>query len=348
MALGIAFLMVQSLILKFWIQDVYMETNTEITAENKFPAVTICQKPFTEVDIFCNLKAYEMVPVYIAPSCHKYGYWKERKNPFVLRPIMQFDVGINYAAVESHIDMKFTCPDRGSCNNDYLTEKHFAYSKTDDIQCLTWNYKGSFFNQNNVIDLGMERYKGGLFYVYVHGYEENPIHISRPIYVSPQMNTEIILEKKITHRMKRDSPNDCETQLHNNSKIIFPGKYTREGCMDSYKCMKLLEKCGDVLDMCLNYVPEDRLEKYWKNTSIYEKYSCFREAYDSKEVDATIDQCPNSCERTRFKISTSNYMSDISSQGFVLSFLYKDKNVFDKEQEKRCTHGRISSQVLVE
>ena len=89
-----------------------------------------------------------------------------------------------------------------------------------------------------------------------------------------------------------------------------------------------------MLDICLGYVPGDSLEKYWQNISISEKYSCFREAYESKEVDATIDQCPNSCERTRFKVSTSNYMRDISSPGFVLSFLYKDKNVFEKEQEK--------------
>ncbi|MEO0685467.1 MAG: amiloride-sensitive sodium channel family protein [Cyanobacteria bacterium J06649_11] len=334
MALCIAFFMVRSLLQKFFTKDVYVESKSVITTENTFPAVTICTKPFPETDLFCGNKAYENLPFFISPSCNQYGYWNNigKKNSF--KPTIDFARGIGYAEVVTQFDMVFVCPARGNCNIDYLMPDYFAVSESAPYDCLVWNYNGNFNNTNNVVDLVINRLKYSLFYLYVHGHDEDPVHIPRPIPVSTKMNTEIYFEKKVWTKLKRNPPNDCVSKIYNNSKIIFPGKYTRESCVDSFKCMKALEKCGDVLDMCKTAVPVDALEKYWQNKSLSEKNLCLREGYLSKMFDATVEDCPELCEHTKYTVSSSNYQREDVKTDFVLSFSYKEKNKYESEVEK--------------
>ena len=333
-ALCIAFFMVRSLLQKFFTKDVYVETKTVITTENTFPAVTICKKPFPETDLFCGSKAYERLPAYISPSCNQYGYWNNTGKKNGMKPTIDFNQGIGYAEVVTPYDMVFICPVRGNCNIDYLISEYFAVSESSPNDCLVWNYNGNFNNTNNVVDLVVDRLKNTLFYLYIHNHDEDPVHIQRPISVSTKMNTEIYFEKKVWTKLKRDPPNDCVSKIYNNSKNIFPGKYTRESCVDSFKCMKALEKCGDVLDMCKFVVPKDALEKYWKNESLSDKNGCLREGYLSKMFDATIEDCPELCENTKYTVTSSNYARNDESSDFVLSFSYKEKNKYESEVEK--------------
>ena len=240
------------------------------------------------------------------------------------------------------MDIIIECPTPGNCKMKYITLDYFKLDQHYPEICFQWNHNGNFNNSNSLIDLKVKRDSGDIFYLYVHDFDENPMHIPQPIAISPKMNAAVFFEKKIIKKMNRDPPNSCVSKLYNNSKNIFPGKYTREACMDTYKCLKVLEKCGDVLDMCRDYIPKDKLEKYWAKYEVNEEeytlsiaQGCMYGGYESGGFQASDTDCPMACERTKYTVSTSVVQrNDIDYNGFVLSLSYKEKNVYQVLEEK--------------
>ena len=84
LALGIAFLMVRSLLTKFWTNDVYWNTESRITNQgNPFPAVTICIAKIKVSNIFCGIPLNDEFLTFFVrgwSSCNKEGFWNEPKN----------------------------------------------------------------------------------------------------------------------------------------------------------------------------------------------------------------------------------------------------------------------------
>lgn len=84
LSIGIAFLMVRSLLTKFWINDVYWNGESRITNQgNFFPAVTICMAKIKVQNIFCGMPLNDEVLKFFMRSwspCNKSGFWNESKN----------------------------------------------------------------------------------------------------------------------------------------------------------------------------------------------------------------------------------------------------------------------------
>ena len=239
------------------------------------------------------------------------------------------------------MDINIECPIPGNCKMKYISLDYFKLDQHHPQICFQWNHNANFNNSNNLIDLKVKRDFANIFYLYVHDFDENPMHILQPIAISPKMNAAVFFEKKIIKKLNRDPPNSCVSNLYNNSKNIFPGKYTREACMNTYKCLKVLEKCGDVLDMCRDYIPKDKLEKYWAKYEVNEEeytlsiaQGCMYGGYESGEFQASDTDCPMACERTKYTVSTSVVQRNDKDLGFVLSLSYKEKNVYQVLEEK--------------
>lgn len=336
LALGIAFLMVRSLIDKFWTEDVYKLTDTRITATNTFPAVTLCSTKILVKNMYCSLQADDVEPVYVSPSCRLYGYWNivKNKKSNVIDPII-IDRGIAFQ--ELHIDnqvaMSFSCPTKEACLNLYLERDYFNTDEQFE-SCVTWNYGGNFNNTNNIISLQIETGKRSTFYVYIHDHRESPMHQDLPIMLSNKLNVQLTFEKKVVKRLARDPPNHCESQEYNNKKNIFPGKYTREACVDTYKCLEVLKHCGDILNFCEGYLTNDLLEKYWQNGSLFEKHSCIYDGFVDRKFEASQEDCPPPCEQVRFYSSQSVTAREVNDNAFIFTMAYKERNVYEYEEEK--------------
>ena len=84
MALGIAFLMVRSLLGKFWTNDVYLNSESRITNQgNAFPAITICMAKIKLTNIFCGIPLNnEFLTSFMrsGTSCNIAGFWNKPKN----------------------------------------------------------------------------------------------------------------------------------------------------------------------------------------------------------------------------------------------------------------------------
>ena len=84
MALGIAFLMVRSLLSKFWTNDVYWNSESRITNQgNAFPAITICMAKIKLTNIFCGIPLNnEFLTSFMRSGapCNTAGFWNKPKN----------------------------------------------------------------------------------------------------------------------------------------------------------------------------------------------------------------------------------------------------------------------------
>ena len=76
----------------------------------------------------------------------------------------------------------------------------------------------------------------------------------------PRINNRI---NRVGLRMKRNSPKSCMDQYYNNSRVIFPGRYTVANPLDSHVCVESLKQCGDVFDFCENYISNNLYDRYW-------------------------------------------------------------------------------------
>ena len=284
LAVGIAFLMVQSLLIKFWNQDVYISTESRVTSKNYFPSVTFCLEEITVKDTYCDYPANDDLHGALSgrpDECTTGRWWRLPKltipnNAFELGAVGMMSI-ITLPIETFYIHCKY----KGVCLNKDMKAKNFKPLVENGL-CLTWNPDGEFYNMKNRFEMNVKishkdyRDKGLGFVAYVHHHTESPISSERKICLSETLNTEISFKKIVKARKKRGNPQSCEDNYYNNSKNIFPGRYTVEACLDSYTCIQSLKRCGDSMDFCKDYLPKQLLEKYWRNKTYKEVYNCMK------------------------------------------------------------------------
>ena len=345
LAVVIACLLVQTLIKKFWRQDVYVKSETRVTKNNTFPAVTFCIRPiaqFFKKYEYCGLKANDMLPGKVAPnmkSCNnKDGWWKMISH---MENVLKFSYVPGQIEIDAEPAHNFNimCPRTsvsGMCVQEYLSKKYFR-TLNGSWDCIQWNYNGEFSNSQNRIDLQLSVHffhkKITSVVAYVHDHLESPIPSDRFIRFERFSNTEIQIKKSIRRKIKRDPPNDCENQYYNNPKNIFPGKYSVEACIETYTCLEALKKCGEVLDFCGFFIPHWLLEQHWMaNQSVVDVHKCLYEGYRKGLFDAGGDDCPPPCDRTYFSTSMTA-TQQIPPTSAVVSLLYTERNVYETRTE---------------
>uniref|UniRef100_A0A7M6DP91 Uncharacterized protein n=2 Tax=Clytia hemisphaerica TaxID=252671 RepID=A0A7M6DP91_9CNID len=345
LAIVVACLLVQTLINKFWRQDVYVKSETRVTKNNTFPAVTFCLRPiaqFFKKYEFCELRANDALPGKFHPSlksCNTKAAWWET--------LFHFENMLEFSYVPGQIEIdavparnfNIMCP-RSSvssmCVQDYLDEKYFR-TLNGSWDCIQWNYNGDFSNSQNRIDLQLtvDSFHEAITSVvaYVHDHQESPIPSDRFVRFERFSNTEIQIKKSIRKKIKRESPNNCENQYYNNPKNIFPGKYSVEACIETNTCLEALKKCGEVIDFCRSFIPHPLLERHWvANQSLVDVHDCLYEGYRKGLFDADGEICPPPCDRTFFSTSMSATRR-IPPTSAVVSLLFTERNVYETQTE---------------
>ena len=336
--------MVRSLFSKFWINDVYW--NTESRIDNKgtaFPAVTICMTKIKVANIFCGTPLNSGIMTLItgiAHSCNTKGFWNEHKN----RSINQMERWrgfLGFSPIRMITQPKKTitvyCPTAGDCVEKDLNTDYFKVFEQDD-RCITWNWNGNFRNTQHNIELKFSiddpTFKENAAVAFIHDHRESPITSAKTIPISQSFDTEITIEKTVKQRMKRDSPDSCVDQYYNNSRIIFPGRYTVANCLDSHVCVESLKQCGDVFDFCKDYIPGKLYEKYFNpNQTRSVIYECFQTGFE-KGLFYPADSrtsCPPPCSNTKYTTETI-----VTSPGqMIVTLKYAERNVYEYHEENQ-------------
>ena len=231
----------------------------------------------------------------------------------------------------------FNCPNKGNCLNKEIDEEYFTPSPAS-LKCVTWNWNGQFHNAKNRVDLSLSiedpTYQSQSVVAYVHDHRESPLSYEFNIPLSPLQDTLLIFQKSVKKRMQRSPPNDCESTYYNNSRNIFPGRYTVEACLDTYTCIETLKVCGETLNFCRDYMPAELLEQYWKaNETLVNVHRCLKEGFDKGLFTADHNSCHAPCENTQY-YTTSIVAPAMSSDSFKVSMAFKERNVYEFEEEK--------------
>jgi len=333
MAVVLAFLMVRSIIVKFWDNDVYINTETKITTKNHFPAVTFCLEPITIKNEYCSMVADDDLPGALPrdmPSCNVDKWWEIPTSTVTNTLAALRLVGQTTLITLPLQTFSFHCA-QGNCLNKDISHDYFV---PFGDKCVTWNYKGQFYNAKNRVDLQVSI--DNRFYIfksvvaYVHDHRESPLSYEFNIPLSPRQDTLLIFQKSVKKRMQRSPPHNCESKYYNNSRNIFPGRYTVEACLDTYTCIEALKSCGETLDFCKKYLPVELLERYWKaNKTFHNTHRCFKEGFDNGIFTGDRNSCLSPCENTQY------YTTSIITPGsFKLSMAFKERNVYEFQEEK--------------
>jgi len=330
--------MVRSVMIKFWSNDVYIHVETKLTNQNTFPAVTFCLEPISVKNVYCNHSANDDLQGAIPstePSCNIGEWWKRLrlKNPVTYLTFLNA-VGSTEAITFPHATFSFRCAYKKSCLNRQISSEFFS-TVSESHNCMRWNWKGNFYNAKNRIDLSLyisdPVYRYRTVIAYVHHHQESPISYEFTIPLSSQQTTQLILQKTVKKRMQRSPPNHCEETYYNNSKNIFPGRYTVEACMDSYLCIETLKRCGETLDFCREYVPTSLLEKHWRfNQTFKQVYECLYDGYRRGLFDADQKYCVSPCESVKY------FTTSLVTPGpSLLSLMFRERNVYELEEDRQ-------------
>ena len=343
MALGIAFLMVRSLFGKFWTNDVYWNTETKVINKgNPFPAVTLCLTKIKQPNVFCTIALNNPLLTGLlnsAPSCNTDGFWEKPMNKSFQKTRRWNSVFFTKERIvtspKSSISVE--CPDSGDCMGKDLNTYNFRVLDEDD-RCITWNYKGTFANAQHVNELRLKiedpAYKDKATIAFIHDYRESPISTPNAIPIAQSFDTEITIKKTVKRRLQRDPPNSCEEQYHDNRRMIFPGRYTVAGCLDSYVCVESLKRCGDVFDYCRNYIPGEIYQEHFRANLTYgDVIECYKVGFEQGLFypSDSRQSCPPPCESVEYSTQTS-----VTSPGkMVVSFRFAERNVYEFQEEKQ-------------
>ncbi|XP_066913293.1 acid-sensing ion channel 5-like [Clytia hemisphaerica] len=337
LALSIAFFLVRTLMSKYWDKEVYWSSEMKGTTQNTFPAVTFCLEKIKQSNLYCKMQADselhgKIVPT--SPACNNIKWWEMPVFFFFPRKLIQISLVGQTSLSTLPPTFGIHCPSKGDCINKDISGKYFQPTP-EDSRCLTWNWNGNFSNIKNRVQLDLSvshrGYRDKSVVAYVHDHRESPLTKEHSIPISTTFNTDIILKKSIKKRKQRSPPNNCEDTYYNNTKNIFPGRYTMESCQDTYTCIESLKLCGDVLDFCKDHLPHELLEQYWNpNVTLLEVHRCLLINFDKGSFFAPTDYCFPPCEETHYTAQTS-----VSVPGsMIISLIYSERNVYELQEEK--------------
>ena len=230
-----------------------------------------------------------------------------------------------------------SCPQAGDCIDKELTTDYFKALEQDN-RCITWNWNGNYTNTQHNIQLRFKiedtKYKDEAAVAYIHDHRESPITSSRTIPISQSFDTEITIKKTIKKRMQRASPNSCVEEYHNNTRTIFPGRYTVANCLDSYVCKESLKQCGDAFDYCKDYIPVDLYDRYFNHSQTQgDVFTCFNAGFakGSFYPENSRISCPPPCTNTVYETQSS-----VTSPGHMtVALKYAERNAYEFQEEKQ-------------
>ena len=268
--------------------NIYTEVTTPLEIENPFPSITLCD--FTPMVrhyfSYCNRKRGEAYEDLTKPCNESILESTQRLNVHNRTDIWGnglFDVKVCYTWGGK------TC----------TTDKYLKSLERYDHSCITLNHAGNLHDAYAHIymefELNQTNSQSNPFIIaLVHDPLVSEFDMTNRFVFEHTKTYELNIQKTVIKRLPPPFPSNCTSD---DSLDIFPGKYTRRTCLESFTYLHTYRECGDILDYHKRYIPKNFLEKYKQNKSISEVLRCIME--QSQKVQ-DIHDCPFPCEEIEY------------------------------------------------
>ena len=287
----LCFVVLYGLVSKFLSRAVYTEIRSQITDRNLFPSITFCEKNLLIDSYFayCGVPPRFLQPnpnqTCTRTTAKRYDNIKYKENSYWSNGLF-------------NVTSCSTWGGKMCCNNNF-----FKSLGRLNHSCITWNYKGDFFDIYSRTDIMFKFNKPSQLpgkpsiIAIPHDPEIQEIDITAKIDIDPFKQYEIKLDKTIIKRLPAPFPANCT-----NDKLgdIFPGKYSRHSCIETFNYIKMYKACGDTIDYVRQYIPHEIIEKYKQVNSIQDTLHCMTN-YSSRESKHSLD-CRLPCKDLELSI----------------------------------------------
>ena len=325
-------MVIHGLVTKFRKRAVYTEIRFQITDRNYFPGVTFCEKQLL-VDsnfAYCGVppRFSKMKLVNETLPC---TYDNNRKLANTKH------VEDRYWATEVFNVTRCSTWSGKICNNNYYLK---TLTRTNN-SCFAWNYRGDFFDMYSKVDIHIKFKRPSDFqstpnvFAILHDSKVQEIDITRKIDMSPSKHYQIKIDKTVIKRLPAPFPTKCANHKMND---IYPGKYSRYGCIESHNSIAMYKECGDIFDYSRKYIPLDIKEKYKRNVTILELLRCVRK-FTRRKLNTSDCQLPCEDVELNYVLYVHNVGKESCTTEYKLSIQLQRVDAYKIMEEKELYTG---------
>ena len=174
-------------------------------------------------------------------------------------------------------------------NQNCLNGKYFKSVNRHNNSCIEFNYDGTFSDIYRHVTITFDFHKPSFkssetrIVLVASDPRIHEIDMTRLINIMPWQFYNIVLEKTFIKRLPAPYPSNCSEEK---TYDIFPGKYARRQCVESYSYSNIYQKCGATFDYHQQYLNKQFLNKYnVKNKSSEDLRNCIARETIKKQKD---------------------------------------------------------------
>ncbi|XP_066920964.1 acid-sensing ion channel 5-like [Clytia hemisphaerica] len=345
---------VYGLVVKFLNFGIYTEIRSQVTDENFFPSITFCEKiMYTDHHTsYCGIPYDDYMSTV---DNHRDSTCDHTYNRTNLNITISEGNGTFWSNGFFNITKCKTNKHIHCANNGY-----FKSLSSFNHSCIRWNYNGNLSGINNHVDIEFEfnipdwfdKDRAEIITATPHDASINELDRTQRIEIEPHKIYDINLDKTEIRRLPYPFPSNCS---NNKDKFhLFPGRYTRRSCIESYKFIEMYKDCGDTTDHIRPMIPRDIIEKYHQNNTINNTIPCIFSHMRGNEVRA--EKCAFPCseielmffptfKRARNNTSTPTYKLTIKYHHVAAYRIMEEKALYSWDQ-LACEIGGFISVVI--
>ncbi|XP_057302131.1 acid-sensing ion channel 5-like [Hydractinia symbiolongicarpus] len=323
----------QGLFRKYLRYEIYTEVKSQVTGQNTFPTLTICEDKFFKQTYFsfCGESLFSNSS---NPDCKNIN---DYKVPSALKsvPGSYWTNGFfNVTACDSW--------DGKNC----ISNAYFKSVVHHNNSCIQFNWDGTAHDLYSHFVLRFEYIPPAhlaqdtpSIVVIPHDSRLNEIDLTSTIAIEPHKKYYVVMDKTQHKRLPSPYSSNCT-----NDKVgdIFPGKYGRRQCIESNVYERVYKKCGAVVDYIQQFFSPEFIEKYKRNYTIDKLRECI---IKFRVIDMSTQKydCPFPCDELEFGMVTSFTNLAKTSNKFVYTMdlnyrivdmyrIYEEKALYNWDQ----------------
>ena len=314
------------LVKKYLQYNVYTEVIQKITTTNFFPSITFCNKQLMEA-IYFTLCGYGPKHFLSEKPC---------LNKSIIFPHVKNTLHSQREWSNNFFRVTY-CNTWGNknCANDRFIHSLHQFNNT----CFTWNYDGTLYDIYSHADIFFKVNRTSQIIAIIHDPQIKEIDPTKKFLLDPNKIYDFKIGKTVIKRLPSPFPTNCTKEKLED---IFPGKYTRQSCIESIAYTSALVKCGGVYDYHKNFMQKDLLNKYMKhNGTVKQIFQCLL-AESKKETISEVERCPFPCEELELQaIATFSERTpwmkemDGKEEVFRVSIQYQNPDSYKIIEEKQ-------------
>ena len=263
------------------------------TDKNTFPSLAICEK-----DLLLN--------AYFA---------------FCGVPLSEFNVNRNCSNIKPYVTNTTMGNEKWWSNGIFnvtlcqswdghfcLNEKYFKSVTRHNNSCIVFNPNGTFSDIYSHVVIGFDIHRPSYVkketqtVILPFDSRVHEIDVTASINIMPWKVYSVVLEKTFIERLPAPYASNCS---EDKDKDIFPGKYTRRQCVESYTYLHIYQTCGAVYDYHRQFMDKVFLDKYKKKQNTTEQIKCMLNQANEKQIH--FSECNFPCHEIDVSTVTHFY-----------------------------------------